>query len=319
MVSIKSILFCHTAFLDCILARRDSSLDCVETTTLTLTSHTNSRSEKYKEVNTNRDIMFTTKKDMMLQAKLPLLVADANVTSVERKVPTNHKLITVGRGAPGGDPLFDASLGMEHATGEDDSLNEPLTANVSMMARRIPIITDKFVIVGLNDKDCDGDVSMPEASEKHHQEYVPDKGMVRKLPLTVDDTHVSNMKRQLPNAVAKAQVGGDPILEAYMAQHTGPRGGVVRKLPLTAVDARVSDTMERGVPPPPNPIQDRGEPVGDPLLDATLEEQEEQDITTTDEDMRVHLDARRKMKSKFPCTSVVYPEDVHREVGPPMA
>jgi hypothetical protein len=45
----------------------------------------------------------------MIQAKLPLTVEDARVTKVERKVPVNHKLTTVGRGAPGGDPLFDAS------------------------------------------------------------------------------------------------------------------------------------------------------------------------------------------------------------------
>jgi hypothetical protein len=260
--------------------------------------------------------MFTMKD--MIQAKLPLTVEDANVTRMERKVPVNHKLTTVGRGAPGGDPLFDASLGLEHATGED-SRKVPLTDQVAMMARRIPIITDKFIIVGLNDKDSDGDVLMLDASKTHHQEYVPNKGMVRKLPLTVDDTLVSNVKRRLPNAVAKAQVGGDPILEAYMAQHAGPRGGVVRKLPLTAVDARITDTMERRVPPPPNPIQDRGEPVGDPLLDATLEEQEDEDNTTTDDDTGVHMDVRHKMKSKFPCTSVVGPEDVHREVGPPKA
>jgi hypothetical protein len=254
--------------------------------------------------------MFTMKD--MIQAKLPLTVEDSNVTRVERKVPANRKLTTVGRGAPGGDPLFDASLGLEHANGDQD-------ANVSMMARRIPIITDKFILVGLNNTDCDGDTLMLEASKTYHQECVPNKGMVRKLPLTVDDTNVSNVKRRLPNAVAKAQVGGDPILEAYMAQHVGPRGGVVRKLPLTAVDARLSDTSERRIPAPPNPIQDRGEPVGDPLLDATLEEQEEQDNTTTDEDTGVHLDVRHKMKSKFPCTSVVGPEDVHREVGPPKA
>jgi hypothetical protein len=260
----------------------------------------------------------------MIQAKLPLTVEDSKVTRVERKVPVNHKLETVGRGAPGGDPLFDASLGLEHATGED-SRKVPLThqaANVSMMARRIPIITDKFIIVGSQDTDRHNNVFMLDAPKTHHQEYDRYKGLVRKLPLTVDDTNVSNVKRRLPNAVAKAQEGGDPILEAYMAQHTGPRGGVVRKLPLTADDARVSDTIERRVPPPPPPpnqVRDRGEPVGDSLLDATLEEQEEQDNTTTDEDMGVHLDARRKMKSKFPCTSVVGPEDVHREVGPPKA
>jgi hypothetical protein len=268
--------------------------------------------------------MFTMKD--IIRAKLPLTVEDARVTKVERKIPTTEKLKTVGRGAPGGDPLFDASLGLEHAIGEDgpsrNSRKVPLTdqdANVSIMARRIPIITDKFIIVGLNDKDCDGDVPMLEASKTYRQEYVPNKGMVRKMPLTVDDTNVSNMKRRLPNAVGKTHVGGDPILEAYMAQHTGPRGGVVRKLPMTVADVRVSDGVERRVPPPPNPVQDRGEPVGDPLLDASLEQQEEQDNTTTDEDMGVHLDARRKMKSKFPCTAVVGPEDVHREVGPPKA
>jgi hypothetical protein len=262
--------------------------------------------------------MFTMKD--MIQAKLPLTVEDARVTKVERKVPVNHKLTTVGRGAPGGDPLFDASLGLEHATGEDGpSTVSYQVDNVSMMARRIPIITDKFIIVGLNDTDSDGDVRMLEPAKTHHQEYVPNKSMVRKLPLTIDDTYVSNVKRRLPNAVTKAHIKGDPILEAYMAQHTGPRGGVVRKLPLTAVDARVPDTMERRVPPPPNPVQDRGEPVGDPLLDATLEEQEEQDNTTTDDDTGAHMDARHKMKTKFPCISVVGPEDVHREVGPPKA
>jgi hypothetical protein len=262
----------------------------------------------------------------MIQAKLPLTMEDAMVTKVERKVPANEKLTTVGRGAPGGDRLFDASLGLEHATGEDgpcrDSRKVPLTdqdANVSIMTRRIPIITDKFIIVGLNDKDCDGDVLMLEASKTQSKGYVPNKGMVRKLPLTVDDANVSNMKRRLPNAIEKTQVGGDPIMEAYVAQHTGPRGGVVRKLPMTVADARLSHDFERRVPPPPNPVQDRGEPVGDPLLDATLEEQEEQDNTTTDEGTGVHLDARHKMKSKFPCTAVVGPEDVHREVGPPKA
>jgi hypothetical protein len=266
-----------------------------------------------------------TMKDM-IQTKLPLTVEDAMVTKVERKVTAREKLTTVGRGAPGGDPLFDASLGVEHTTGEDDPCRDsrklPLTdedANVSIMARRIPIITDKFIVVGLKDKDCDGDVLMLEASKTQSKWCVPNKGMVRKLPLTVDDTNVSNMKRRLPNVIANTQVGGDPIMEAYMAQHTGPRGGVVRKLPMTVADARLSHDSERRVPPPPNPVQDRGEPVGDPLLDATLEEQEEQDNTTTDEGTSVHLDARHKMKSKFPCTAVVGPEDVHREVGPPKA
>jgi hypothetical protein len=161
----------------------------------------------------------------MIQAKLPLTTEDAKVSKVERKVPARDTLTTAGRGAPGGDPLFDASLALD---GPRDS---------------------------------------------------------RKVPLTKQD---------------------------------GPRAGVVRKLPLTLVDARVSN-MERRAPPQENPVQDRGEPVGDPLLDATLEEQEEMDDTTADEGTAVHLDVRHKMKSKFPCTSVVGPEDVHREVGPPKA
>jgi hypothetical protein len=268
--------------------------------------------------------MFTSMKDMIQgNLSMPLMVEDTKVTNVDRKVPANHKLTTVGRGAPGGDPLFDASLGVEHATedGPRNSRKLPLTDQDANM-RRVPIITDKFTIVGLKDTDCDDDALLLEASKAHRQEYVPNKGMVRKLPLTVDDTNVSHVKRRLPNAVASlgmAQDGGDPLLEASMAQHPGPRGGVIRKLPMTAVDARVSEYAERRVPPPPNPLHDRGEPVGDPLLDATLEEQEEQDNTTTDEDTGAHLDVRHKVKSKFPCTSVVGPEDVHREVGPPKA
>jgi hypothetical protein len=260
----------------------------------------------------------------MIQAKLPLTMEDAKVSKVDHKVPARDKLTTVGRGAPSGDPLFDASLVLEHAATED-SRKIPLTdqdANVANMVPACgPIITDKFTVAGLNDN-----VLMLEASETddRHQKYVPDKGVVHKLPLTVDDTNVSNVKRRLPKAVGNPilvltqVVGGDPLLKASMAQHAGPRVGVIRKLPLTLVDARVFN-VERRVSPQENLVQDRGDPVGDPLLDATLEDQEERDDTTADEGTAVHLDFRHKMKSRFPCTSVVGPEDVHREVGPPKA
>jgi hypothetical protein len=262
----------------------------------------------------------------MIQAKLPLTVEDAKVSKVERKVPAKDKLTTVGRGAPGGDPLFDASLAMEHAATED-SRKGPLTdqdANRANMVPRGPIITDKFTVVGLSDDLLDRyreyipDKGM--VRKLRYRENVPDKGVVRKLPLTVDDTNVSNVKRRLPKAAGNPNFGltRDPLLKASMTQHAGPRGGVVRKLPLTLVDARVSN-VDRRVPPQHNPVQDRGELVGDPLLDATLEEQEERDDTITYEGTAVHLDVRHKMKSKFPCTSVVGPEDVHREVGPPKA
>lgn len=276
----------------------------------------------------NRQKQMVTQGKDMIQVKLPLTVEDANVTKVERKIPARDKLKTVGRGAPGGDPFFDASLGMEHATGEygpsrDSRRTVPLThqdANVSNMDRRVPIITDKFTIEGLRGLDCDDDVLMLDASKTHRQEDAPNKGTVRKLPLTVDDTNVGHVERRLPNAVPHVHVvGGDPILEASMAQRTGPRGGVIRKLPMTVSDARVSAAMERRTPPPQNTLQNRGEPVGDPLLDAYVEEQEDQGNTTTDEDTATHLDVRHKMKSKFPATKVVGPEDVHREVGPPKA
>jgi hypothetical protein len=155
-----------------------------------------------------------------------------------------------------------------------------------------------------------------------------------KLPLTMEDAKVSKVERKVPardklTTVVRGAQGDDPLFDASLAvdgpkdsrkvsltKQNGPRGGVVRKHPLTLVDARVSN-MERRAPPQRNSVQDRAEPVDDPLLDATLEE--DQDGTTTDEGTAVHLDARHKMKSKFPCTSVVGPEDVHREVGPPKA
>jgi hypothetical protein len=280
--------------------------------------------------NTNTITLNTYKKDLftmldMLQAKRPLTAEDAKVSKVERKVSARDALTTVGRGAPCGDPLFDASLAVD---GRPRVIREvPWTdqhANVSSTNPWVPIITDKFTVLGLNDTDCHGDVLMLEASKAHrHQEDVPSKGMVHKFPLTVDDTRMLNVKHRLPNAVANANIGlvqelgGNPLLEASMAQHAGPWNGVVHKLPLTVVDACISN-MEHRVPPPQNPVQDRGEPVGDPLLDATLEEEEE-DVTTAEGTGVHHLDVRHKMKSKFPCTAVVGPEDVHREVGPPKA
>jgi hypothetical protein len=171
--------------------------------------------------------------------------------------------------------------------------------------------------------------------------------MQAKLPLTAEDAKVSNVERNVPaidtllttTGRAGAAPVDDPLFDASLEsrkvpalladQNHGPRVGVVRDLaPLTVIDARVSNVPERrdtpppSQPPPQNPVQDRGEPAGDPLLDTsttTLVEEEHDDTTTAG---GVNLDVRggrHKMKSQFPCTSVVGPEDVHREVGPPKA
>jgi hypothetical protein len=228
-------------------------------------------------------------KDERISQKLPLTVEDANVSNVERKVTPVifDKLTSQGRsGEPSGDPLLDASsfgkinegIHIEAKAGEESPKVLPPT-------QESPIITDKFTVLGLlGETGHDEYPLLLEASKEQHKDFP--EGLGRKLPLTVEDTHMIDVTHRLPNndkspVLGVGQVSDDPIFQVSLAQH-----------------AEIVSNMDRRVPTATNesPVQGRGEPVDDPLLDTTLEQEVSHDSTTADEGTGVHLDVRPNFK-----------------------